>query len=147
MNLTKAIYDRLAGDTTLTDWLSVYRGLPAIFTDDRVPGTEGDDPMDAPEFPYVWSGGLVAAEPWDTKTSLGRAPVRDIVVYHEHRMTAEVEDIAEHVYRLFHRHLLEVAGHRTVTASASGPVRLSSDDYDARIVTVRFRLTEIQEAS
>jgi hypothetical protein len=144
VNLTAAIYNRLASDSILVGWLADYQGSPAIFTDDRLPGSEGGD---APEFPYVWSHGEVANEPWDTKTSLGRSPTRDIVAYHEHRATVEVEQIAERIYRLFHRHRLPVGGHRTVTARASGPIRISSDDYDARIVTVRFRLSETEEGS
>jgi len=36
--LTEAIYDRLAGDGTLTSLLATYEGAPAIFTTDPVPG-------------------------------------------------------------------------------------------------------------
>lgn len=144
MNLTAAIYQRLAGDPELQQMLATYQGAPAVFTDDRLPGDEGGQP--SPEFPYVWSHGEVANEPFDTKTSTGRTPTRDIVAYHSHRATSEVEAIAERVYSLFHRHRLTVDGFRTVTARASGPIRLSSDDYDARIVTVRFRLTRSEES-
>lgn len=137
MNLTAALYQRLAGSTELTDLLAEhpeFAGSPGIYTDDRVP-------RDA-AFPYVWTHGEVANEDWDTKTALGERPTRDVVVYHDHRQTAEVEQIADLVKGLLHRHRLDVDGWQTVAATCTGPVRMSSDDYDARVLTLRLRLTK-----
>lgn len=132
--ITSAVYQRLTGDPTLTGLLATYAGLPAVFTDDRVP-------TDA-VLPYVVSSGNVADEPWDTKTSLGRRVTRDVGVYVGHRQTRTVEQAAEQVRRLFHRHRLVVDGWGVITARVSGPIRLSADEYDARVLTLRFMLGE-----
>jgi hypothetical protein len=132
--LTSAVWQRLATDTALTGLLSEYEGAPAVFTDDRVPADAA--------LPYVVSSGNVADEPWDTKTGLGRRVTRDVGVYADHRQTRTVEQAAERIRQLFHRHVLQVDGWSTVTARVSGPIRLSSDDYDARVLTLRFMLTE-----
>jgi hypothetical protein len=130
--LTTAVYQRLTSDQHIAAGVTSYQGSPAVFTDDRVPA-------DA-KFPYIVSSGNVAEEPWDTKTSTGRRPTRDIGVYVDHRQTSTVEALAWRVRVLFHRHRLEVDGWRTVIARVSGPIRLSADDYDARVLTVRFHL-------
>lgn len=139
--LTAAFYQRLVGDDELADLITEYpdgTGVPAVFTDDRVP-------QDA-VLPYVVTAGETANEPADTKNSEGRRPFRDIYCYAPHQSTKLVEDIAERVRELFHRHMLEVDGYDTVIANAHGPVRLSADDYDARLVSVRLRL-EREESS
>lgn len=128
--LTAAVYARLSGSTQLAGLLAVYENGPAVFTDDRVPG-------DAVK-PYVVSSGNVADEPWDTKTNRGRRVTRDVGVYADHRDTKTVEAAAETVHRLFHRQALSVDGWHNVTTRVSGPIRLSADDYDARVLTVRF---------
>lgn len=130
--LTVAVYQRLVTDGTLTGLLATYEDGPAVFTDDRVP-------PDA-VMPYVVSAGNVAEEIFETKTAVGRRPTRDIGVYVPHRETATVEQAAWRIRELFHRHRLDVSGFRTVTAAVSGPIRISAEDYDARVLTVRFRL-------
>ena len=140
--LTTAFYQRLVNDGVLADKLSEFpagSGTPAIFTDDRVPASAA--------LPYIVTSGEVANEPWDTKTSEGRWPFRDVYVYCPHNSTSLVEQIAERVRALFHRHDLTVEGYRTVVANAHGPIRLSSDDYDARIISVRLRLKRDEEES
>jgi hypothetical protein len=128
--LTVAVHDRLASDAELVGLLASYKGGPAVFTDDRVP-------RDA-SMPYVVSSGNVADEAWDTKTSTGRRVTRDLGVYAPQRQTATVERAAERCRVLFHRHRLTVAGFGTVTARVSGPIRMSADEYDGRVLTLRF---------
>lgn len=130
--LTVAVWQRLTFDPQIAEWISTYHGAPAVFTDDRVP-------QDARR-PYIVSAGAVAEEPWDTKTATGRRATRDVAVYVDHRHTAIVEAVAWRCRELLHRHRLDIAGWRTVIARASGPVRLSSDDYDARVLTLRWTL-------
>ena len=140
--LTAAFYQRLVNDSVLADLLTEYPaglGVPAVFTDDRVP-------QDA-QLPYIVTSGETANEPSDTKNSEGRRPFRDVYCYAPHQSTKLVEDIAERVRELFHRHKLPVAGYTTVIANAHGPVRLSADDYDARLVSVRLRLEREEEES
>jgi hypothetical protein len=136
VNITAPIHQRLATDPELVELLDTYEGQPAVFTDDRIPSGFPVDRF------HVVSPGNVADEPWDTKTHQGRRPTRDLIVYGPHRSTRQIEQIAERVRALFHRHSLEVDGHRTVVARCSGPYRMSSDDYDARIVTLRLSLTK-----
>jgi hypothetical protein len=133
--LTSAVWQRLTSDPTLVQMLADSpSGNPGVYTDDRVPATASR--------PYVVSSGNVADEPWDTKTGIGRRVTRDVGVYADHRNTATVEQAAERIRRLFHRHRLQVDGWGTVTARVSGPIRLSSDDYDARVLTLRFLFRE-----
>ena len=136
MNLTAALYDRLAGDTDLTVLLAQYNGGPAVFTVDPAPG-------DA-VLPYVVSAGFIAATNWDTKTTRGRQVWRDIRCYAPATGSAEpVEAIAERVRELLHRHRLEVDGHVTYVAEASGPLVGDGDDVYGRIVSVRLTLQEV----
>lgn len=126
--LTAAIFQRLSNDSELAGLLA--DGAGSVYTDDRVPPDAA--------LPYVVSAGNVADEPWDTKTSQGRRPTRDVGVYFPHRSTKTLEQAAERVRALLHRHPLAIDGHRTVTARVSGPIRISSDDYDARVLTLRL---------
>ena len=113
--LTQGIYDYLAGDPTLIGMLASYEGAPAIFTIDPVPG-------DA-VLPYLVSAGDVTDTSFDTKLDRGRRIWRDVRCY----ATADgdsmpVEQIAERVRALLHRHILTVAGYGVLVAECSGPI-------------------------
>lgn len=134
--LTEAVYDCLVGDATLVSMLATYRGAPAVFTIDPVPG-------DA-KLPYIVTAGEVAQSPWDTKTSRGRRAFRDIRCYAEASgTTVQVEAIAERVRELFHRFQLPVSGFGVLVASAAGPVVADEEKVYGRIVTVEFLLVEV----
>lgn len=136
MNLTAAIYDRMAGDAALTALVASFDGGPAIFTTDPAP-------EDA-TLPYIVSAGEVAQSPNDTKTTRGRQVWRDIRCYAPATGSAEtVEEIAERVRALFHRHRLEVDGHETWIAECSGPIAADEEDAYGRIVTLRLVLKEV----
>ncbi len=135
MNLTAALYDRLANDATLAAFLAEYQGEPAIFTTDPAPG-------DA-VLPYIVTAGEVAARPFDTKTGLGREVWRDVRCYTPAAgSAATVEAIAERVRTLLHRFRMEVDGHETVIAEVSGPTAADEEDAYGRVVTVRLVLQE-----
>jgi hypothetical protein len=137
MDLSGAVYDRMAQDSTLVAMLA---SADAIFLDDRV---GPDVPL-----PYIVSAGNVADEPNDSKTDRGRRPTRDIYCYARHGSTALVEQMAERVLELFHRHRLTLEdGWYAYGATGHGPVAISSDDYDARLVTVRWRIARSSEWS
>jgi len=133
--LTQGIYDYLAGDPTLIGMLASYEGAPAIFTIDPVPG-------DA-VLPYLVSAGDVTDTSFDTKLDRGRRIWRDVRCY----ATADgdsmpVEQIAERVRALLHRHILTVAGYGVLVAECSGPIASNEQDAYGRIVTVKLIMME-----
>ncbi len=140
MDLTSAIYDRLASDATLTALLTTYNGQPAIFTVDPAPG-------DA-ELPYIVSAGEVTHAAFDTKTTRGRTVSRDVRCYTAAAGSSlVVEQIAERVRGLLHRHRLAVDGYETWVADCLGPIAANEDDAYGRIVTVRLTLVESEVGS
>lgn len=136
MNVTAAIHARLAGDATLIGLLATYEGEPAIFTDDPAPA-------DA-TLPYLVTAGAVVTVPFDTKTSRGRVVTRDVRGYTAaSAASSDVEEIAERVYELLHRHRLVVAGHTTWIAEAFGPRSAPrEEEVHGRIVTVRWTIEQ-----
>ena len=129
--VTRALYERLAGDYELTSLLSSYNGSPAIFTVDPPPG-------DA-VLPYIVSAGEVAQAPFDTKTDQGRDLRRDVRCYTEaddDGMT--IEAIAERVRALLHRQPLAVDGFGIFIAECQGPIAADEEDAYGRIVSVRM---------
>ena len=133
--LTQGIYDYLSSDPPLVGMLASYEGAPAIFTIDPVPG-------DA-VLPYLVSSGDVADTSFDTKLDLGRRIWRDVRCY----ATADgdsipVEQIAERVRRLLHRHSLVVDGYGVLVAECSGPRAANEQDVYGRIVTVKLIMME-----
>ena len=133
--VTKAIYDRLAGDATLGGLLATYNDQPAIFTVDPAPG-------DA-ELPYIVTAGEFAAAAFDTKTTEGRQVWRDVRCYAKADGSAvTVEAIAERVRELLHRDPLTVEGFGVFVAECSGPVVADEQEAYGRVVTVRMIMTE-----
>lgn len=136
MNLTAALYDRLAGDDTLVSFLAEYHGAAAIFTSDPAPANAS--------LPYLVSAGEVAQRPYDTKTTRGREVWRDVRCYTPAGGSAElVEQIAERVRALLHRYALTVDGAETWVAEASGPTAADEDDCYGRVVSLRLVLMEV----
>lgn len=132
---TAAIYGVLANDAPLVALLAGYKAGPAIFTIAPVPG-------DAVP-PYVVTAGEVASRPFDTKTSRGRAFMRDVKVYAKATGSASlVETIAERVRWLLHRRPLVIAGFDWVISDVSGPVALDEADYYGRALTLSVKATE-----
>lgn len=121
MNLTQAIYNRMATDAQLTAQLATYRGAPAIFTADPVPAEAAR--------PYVVSAGTVADVPFDTKTTQGRQITRDIrIVADATGSLAALEAMAERVRTLFHRAPLGgIDGMENVVAEVAGLAMIPSD--------------------
>lgn len=136
MNLTAALYDRLAGDATLTALLATYRGEPAIFTVDPAPPDAA--------LPYIVTAGSVVDNAWDTKTTRGRQVWRDVRCYAPATgSSVTVEAIAERVRALLHRHYLEVDDHVTYLAETAGPIASGDTEAYGRIVTVRLTIGEV----
>jgi hypothetical protein len=133
--LTQGIYDYLSSDLPLVGMLASYDGAPAIFTIDPVPG-------DA-VLPYLVSAGDVTDTPFDTKLDRGRRIWRDVRCYAAaDGDSMPVEQIAERVRALLHRHKLIVAGYGTLVAECSGPRAANEQDVYGRIVTVKLIMME-----
>ena len=127
--LTAAIYDRLAGDAILTGLLATYKGLPAIFTTDPVPGDTG--------IPYIVTAGEITQAPSDTKTTRGRDLIRDVRCYAVADGSAVViETIAERVYELLHRQKLMINGYQWVISNCGGPIVADEKDFYGRIISL-----------
>lgn len=138
MNLTAAVFERLAEDAELTAMLATYRGEPAIFTIDPAPG-------DA-TLPYVVSAGETAQRDGGAKNRRGREVFRDIRCYAPASGSAvDVEALAERVRALFDRYALAVEGFETWVAAASGPIVADEVDAYGRVVSVRFLLVEEEQ--
>lgn len=115
MNLSAAIYDLLAADGTLVGLLAAYEGEPAIFTVQPAPG----DAI----LPYIVTAGQVVDGAWDTKTTRGRAVIRDVRCYAAADGSAVViEAIAERVRALLHRQPLDIDGFTWVISDCNGPI-------------------------
>jgi hypothetical protein len=135
MNITAAIYAKLAADATLTALLSTYEGEPAIFTAQPVP--------ELAAFPYIVTAGDVAQAPFDTKTTRGRTITRDVRCYTAASGSAvTVEAIAERVRALLHRQALAVTDHTWLMSECSGPIEADEQDAYGRIVTVQITVEE-----
>lgn len=133
--IATAIEARLAGDAELAGLIGAYLGAPAIFK--RFPV-----PADA-DLPYVLIGAPVTDE---SEEAMGeslsvRDQERDVTVWFPNDgATAKLDQAAERIRSLLHRHKLELAGATTVRAKASGPIDLGTDD-DAcgRVISVKLR--------
>lgn len=135
MNLTAALYDKLASDPTLSGLLATYKGLPAVFTVDPVP-------KDA-VLPYIVTAGEVAHTPWDTKTTRGRSVIRDVRCYAEANGSAVVvEAIAERVRALLHRQPLQIGGCHWLISDVTGPIVADEQGAYGRILTLNLTVQE-----
>lgn len=133
--LTVALYDKLAGDPTLTGMLSTYEGLTAVFTTDPAP--------EGATLPYIVTAGDVAQTPADTKTTRGRTVLRDVRCYAEADGSAVVvEAIAERVRALLHRQALSISGYRWIISDCAGPIAADEPDAYGRIVTLSLTAQE-----
>ena len=134
--LTQGIYDRLSSDPLLVGMLASYDGAPAIFTIDPAPG-------DA-VLPYLVSAGDVTDTGFDTKLDRGRRIWRDVRCYAAaDGDSMPVEQLAERIRALLHRHILIVAGYGVLVAECSGPRTANEQDAYGRIVTVKLIMMEI----
>lgn len=121
--ITKAFYERLAGDPLLASMLGTYQGRACIFTVDPVPPT-------AP-LPLIVTSGEVTGSvnvPEAAKQRIGVRITRDVRCYTDATGSIDAaEQIAERVWRLFHRSHLYVAGWDTVRTNADRPILTEAD--------------------
>ncbi|MEM9043412.1 MAG: hypothetical protein AAGC81_01865 [Pseudomonadota bacterium] len=136
MNITDAVYNRLAADAGVVALLAAYNGAPAIFTNTTVPG-------DAPR-PYLWSPGDTAGTTFDNLDEFGRDVTRDVIcIADDTGSSAPVEALKEAVYSAMHRQNLTVPGGRHVmTIFAGEGVAPTDDTLTGRFITFRIVIME-----
>jgi len=123
------LYDRLSGDSTLTNMLSTFKTNPAIFTGNRVP--------EKAQFPYVHIPGELAdpaLNEMDTKNKQGRVLTREVRCFNSNPFGSDVvESIADRVHDLLHERPgeLTISGWQVVIIQVSGPVGLPTEEDDA----------------
>jgi hypothetical protein len=135
--ITQAVYDVLAGDSTLAGLLATYHGEPAIFTTDPAPGDAA--------LPYIVTAGEVTHTPFDTKNTRGRQVWRDVRCYAAAASgsAVAVEAIAERVRALLHRLPVAAAGFIWIWSECSGPIAADEDEAYGRIVTAKITFEEV----
>lgn len=133
--LIDALAARLLGDATFAGYHSVYKGVPALFTQSPIPGQA--------VAPYTIIDPPMSTDPNDTKTTTGYTTDIDIMMYAPANGDRTlVNQMAERARALLHRHQLVIVGQDTVIASVRGPMAAPSDDrlYGRRIeVTLKTR--------
>jgi len=144
--LSKAIYQMLINDTTVTSLLSTYHGGPAVFT-------FAPYPEDAVK-PLIITEGSVSDSARDTKTTIGDDIRRDVRCYtDETGDQMPVEQLGQAVKELFHRHEEKLQSYMTgfgvVKCWADGPRAANVHTVDefvyGRIVSLTVWLTRDQE--
>jgi len=127
MNITQAIYDKLAGDSILTGLLATYGSdsppAPAIFTMFPVP-------PDAAR-PYIFTEGEDAVGNFDELAGdLGLDVIRSVAAYADNTGSAlPIEAIARRIRTVLHRQSLVIPnGSHVQTICVSGPVVAPTDD-------------------
>ena len=142
MSVTKAVYQLLSEDEYLQAQLAEYNGSPAVFT--QFPLPRGFDINN--DWPYIITEGNVADNTDGSsasKNATGRGILRDIRIYqHVDGGIQSLEEIALHVWEMFHRIKLDVDGYDTVSTTASGPTLAPTegDKIRGRVITLDINL-------
>lgn len=129
------ILDAVLALSGVASVMSTYRGAPAIFTDDEVPGSA--------QFPYTHIRPAMLNEPWDAKNvTLGRLVAIDVAVYQANTGDSSlVDDVAEIIRNRLHRQAVTISGYGTLIAQAAGPIQAPTDDQVyGRIVTATMTI-------
>ena len=134
--ITKAYFDRMSGDGTLTTLLPTFNSQPNIFSSGFVP--------DGAVLPWIEFSGQFTSNAFDTKTTNGRQLFTDLRTVGKRSSSAvEVEAIAERIYTLFKDHSLAVAGFVTILGDCSGPESANGSETIVRVVPCSLIIQEV----
>jgi hypothetical protein len=145
--LVTPIYNVLVGDATLTAYLSTYNGVPAVFSNMKVP-------PDA-DTPFIAISPPTADGNFDTLKEFGRDTSHSIwIIFPETGSVSNLDAAAERVRTLLHKTSLTVPGFQHVQSFTTGPVSApleggrggsQQDEVDevGRLVTVRALLRQL----
>lgn len=137
MQITKAIYERMASDAELSSLVASYRGQPAIFTVDPVP-------PDAP-LPLIIAAGLVVGPtnvPEASKQTIAARPVKDIrCITQASGSFEQIAAVAMRVFWLFERATFPIEEWKLVRSRATLPFLGQMDGaFYSVIVTVTLAI-------
>lgn len=141
--IVEAIRNRLLRDSIVTNRLTDYEDEAAVFT--QVPPPPDFDIKQ--DWPYVICEGVATDDTESTgsgKNMVGRDVNVDIRVYqHEKGSASELRDLAEYIWKLFHRKKLPVTNYDTMRTTANGPLPAPTEtDYmRGRIITLTITLS------
>lgn len=124
------IYDALIGLPEVAGRMSTFRGAPAIFTDDEVPGKA--------QFPYCHIRPAMLDEPWETKNvTHGRLVAVDVAVFQVNSGDSSlVDEVGQVIRDRLNKQAVTISGWGTLIAAAAGPIQAPTDDQVyGRIVT------------
>ncbi len=135
--ITLGIFNRLNGDSTLTDLLGSFDGRKAIFTYSPAPKDTG--------IPYIVTSGEITDAPNDNKTTTGRVITRDIRCFAKaNKDPRTLETIAERIRTLFNQAeaSITITGFKVTVAEAFGPREIPTDENElyGRLVTIQLTL-------
>lgn len=136
--ISKALYDRLTGDTTLAAFLAQYAGAPAVFTARPVPSDAA--------MPYLIISPPVTVGRTGTWASSEASRDEDVDLALFAARTGDddpITDAAERVAALLGAVVIPVEGWaRASVRVVNGPLDLPADtDSDGRLVSIRVHLT------
>lgn len=133
---TQALYDRLMGDTAVTDKLSRYHNASSIFAGDDVP-------RDAP-LNWVYILPPISDVEHDTKGFQGRELLYDIWVCAKREDGSKAhDDLVEAVRARLHRAEITVTGYALVNCLVTDNIAHDpSDEMLARTVSVTITIMQ-----
>lgn len=135
--ITLGIFNRMNGDSTLTDLLGSFDGRKAIFTYSPAPAETG--------IPYIVTSGEITDGPNNTKTTKGRVITRDIRCFAKaNKDPRTLETIAERIRTLFNQaeSSISITGFKVTVAEVFGPREIPTDENElyGRMLTVQLTL-------
>lgn len=143
-----AIADRLLSLSDVTSRISLFRGVPAVFSQSPIPSSaEGtyivvrDAHVD-----LEFATKTPTNAPADYVATRGRDVEHDIAIYADQTGDAsDLEDLALIVRESFNRHPLTISGYGTLVARARGPIEVpqgeAGESYvDGRLITVALTI-------
>lgn len=140
LNLAGPIREALVSDPTISAYLTLWDGEPAVFARRPVP--------DGAQYPFIAISPDVSITDQDALVSRRPVILRDVTVYGENPdQYRDTEDCAYLVRAFFHRQrfAISVPGYSVTEIVASGPIPAPVDDerHVARVVTLRLRLLDL----
>ena len=136
MDISSADVAKLAAASSVTDLLTTYKSLPAIFSTWPVPLDCG--------LPYIITAGNISDTPWDDMDgSVGRDVTRDVWCVASTDAGLVSETLAEAVRAALHNQSLTITGADHVLMTCIGATVAPTDpSLSGRVLTFRIIATE-----
>lgn len=143
VDTTKALYDWMVGQSSITDTLGVFAGQPAVFEERIPPGHEITDPVVIIDAPNQDNRS-------DTSTHIYRDIIIRIRVYARTQTTtgatgtSALHLASETIANALHNARIPVAGAKLTGCKVSGPIKAptESPSLGGRLITTRWYIQE-----